>query len=140
MKKILLMLTMVLVLGFSAICSASNGKVLDAEEAMVNKFLDASNYSAVTAFLSDDMKKDFTEEAFKNFKEQMDKNFGKLQEKKLRVIEKYDDADVLTYQSQFAKVPAARYVFAFTVKNEKPLLLSFNILLPQKEENKEAAK
>lgn len=37
MKKILLMLTMVLVLGFSAICSASNGKVLDAEEAMVNK-------------------------------------------------------------------------------------------------------
>ena len=29
MKKILLMLTMVLVLGFSAICSASNGKVLD---------------------------------------------------------------------------------------------------------------
>ena len=39
MKKILLMLTMVLVLGFSAICSASNGKVLDAEEAMVNKFL-----------------------------------------------------------------------------------------------------
>ena len=38
MKKILLMLTMVLVLGFSAICSASNGKVLDAEEAMVNKF------------------------------------------------------------------------------------------------------
>lgn len=34
MKKILLMLTMVLVLGFSAICSASNGKVLDAEEAM----------------------------------------------------------------------------------------------------------
>lgn len=33
MKKILLMLTMVLVLGFSAICSASNGKVLDAEEA-----------------------------------------------------------------------------------------------------------
>lgn len=26
MKKILLMLTMVLVLGFSAICSASNGK------------------------------------------------------------------------------------------------------------------
>ena len=33
-KKVLLMLTMVLVLGFSAICSASNGKVLDAEEAM----------------------------------------------------------------------------------------------------------
>lgn len=38
MKKILLMLTMVLVLGFSAICSASNGKVLDAEEAWSTSF------------------------------------------------------------------------------------------------------
>lgn len=55
MKKILLMLTMVLVLGFSAICSASNGKVLDAEEAMVNKFLAASNYSAVTSMMTDGM-------------------------------------------------------------------------------------
>ena len=66
------MLTMVLVLGFSAICSASNGKVLDAEEAMVNKFLAASNYSAVTSMMTDGMKKDFTEEVFKNFKEQME--------------------------------------------------------------------
>ena len=73
MKKILLMLTMVLVLGFSAICSASNGKVLDAEEAMVNKFLAASNYSAVTSMMTDGMKKDFTEEVFKNFKEQMNR-------------------------------------------------------------------
>ena len=80
MKKILLMLTMVLVLGFSAICSASNGKVLDAEEAMVNKFLAASNYSAVTSMMTDGMKKDFTEEVFKNFKEQMDKNFGAVSE------------------------------------------------------------
>ena len=53
MKKILLMLTMVLVLGFSAVCSASNGKVLDAEEAMVNKFLAASNYSATGHFYKD---------------------------------------------------------------------------------------
>ena len=83
MKKILLMLTMVLVLGFSAICSASNGKVLDAEEAMVNKFLAASNYSAVTSMMTDGMKKDFTEEVFKNFKEQMDKNFGAVSEKRL---------------------------------------------------------
>ena len=37
MKKILLMLTMVLVLGFSAICSASNGKVLDAEKRLYRR-------------------------------------------------------------------------------------------------------
>lgn len=144
MKKILLMLTMVLVLGFSAICSASNGKVLDAEEAMVNKFLAASNYSAVTSMMTDGMKKDFTEEVFKNFKEQfkeqMDKNFGAVSEKRLVVIEKGADADILRYSMKFAKQPEAMMSFLFAVKNEKPLLGDFGIALPQKEENKEAAK
>ena len=135
MKKILLMLTMVLVLGFSAICSASNGKVLDAEEAMVNKFLAASNYSAVTSMMTDGMK-----EVFKNFKEQMDKNFGAVSEKRLVVIEKGADADILRYSMKFAKQPEAMMSFLFAVKNEKPLLGDFGIALPQKEENKEAAK
>ena len=130
------MLTMVLVLGFSAICSASNGKVLDAEEAMVNKFLAASNYSAVTSMMTED----FTEEVFKNFKEQMDKNFGAVSEKRLVVIEKGADADILRYSMKFAKQPEAMMSFLFAVKNEKPLLGDFGIALPQKEENKEAAK
>ena len=124
MKKILLMLTMVLVLGFSAICSASNGKVLDAEEAMVNKFLAASNYSAVTSMMTDGM----------------DKNFGAVSEKRLVVIEKGADADILRYSMKFAKQPEAMMSFLFAVKNEKPLLGDFGIALPQKEENKEAAK
>ena len=120
MKKILLMLTMVLVLGFSAICSASNGKVLDAEEAMVNKFLAASNYSAVTSMMTDGMKKDFTEEVFKNFKEQMDKNFGAVSEKRLVVIERGADADILRYSMKFAQQPEAMMSFLFAVKNENP--------------------
>ena len=118
MKKILLMLTMVLVLGFSAICSASNGKVLDAEEAMVNKFLAASNYSAVTSMMTDGMKKDFTEEVFKNFKEQMDKNFGAVSEKRLVVIEKGADADILRYSMKFAKQPEAMMSFCLQSKTK----------------------
>lgn len=140
MKKILLMVTMVLVLGFSAICSASNGKLLDAEETMVNKFLNASNYAAVTSIMTEDMKKDFTEEVFKNFKEQMNKNFGAVSEKRLVVIEKGANADILRYSMKFAKQPEAMMSFLFTVKNEKPFLGDFAIALPQQEENKEAAK
>lgn len=140
MKKILLMLTMVVVLGFSAICSASNGKVLDAEEGMVNKFLGASNYSAITSIMSEDMKKDFTEEIFKNFKEQMDKNFGTISEKHLIVVEKSANSDILNYSMKFAKQPEAMMSFLFSVNNEKPLLRDFGIALPQKEETKEAAK
>lgn len=140
MKKILLMLTMVMVLGFSAICSASNGKVLDNEESMVNKFLGASNYSAITSMMTDDMKKDFTEEVFKNFKAQLDKNFGEISERRLVVIEKGLDADILRYKIKTAKQPEAMMSFLFSVKNEKPLLGDFGMALPQKEENKEAAK
>lgn len=134
MKKIILMLTMVLMLAFSAVCSASNGKVLDAEENMINKFLAAEKYSAITSMMTEDMKKEFNEETFSNFKEQLNKNFGKLGEKQLILVEKGKDVDVLRYQSKFELVPEAQFIFLFQVKNEKPLLSKFALVLPNKEE------
>ncbi len=133
MKKILLMLTMVFMLAFSAVCSASNGKVLDTEENMINKFLSATKYSAITSMMTEDMKKEFNEETFNNFREQLDKNFGKLNEKQLFLVEKGKDVDVLRYQSRFALVPEAQFVFMFKVENEKPLLAKFALALPPKE-------
>lgn len=134
MKKIILMLTMVLMLAFSAVCSASNGKVLEAEENMINKFLAAEKYSAITSMMTEDMKKEFNEETFSNFKEQLNKNFGKLGEKQLFLVEKGKDVDVLRYQSKFELVPEAQFIFLFQVKNEKPLLSKFALVLPNKEE------
>lgn len=133
MKKIVLMLTMVFMLAFSAVCSASNGNVLDAEETIINKFLSATKYSAITSMMTEDMKKDFNEETFNNFREQLDKNFGKLNEKQLFLVEKGKDVDVLRYQSSFALVPEAQFVFMFKVENEKPLLAKFALALPPKE-------
>jgi uncharacterized protein YxeA len=133
MKKIVLMLTMVFMLAFSAVCSASNGKVLDTEENMINKFLSATKYSAITSMMTEDMKKEFNEETFNNFREQLDKNFGKLNEKQLFLVEKGKDVDVLRYQSNFALVPEAQFVFMFKVENEKPLLAKFALALPPKE-------
>lgn len=133
MKKIVLMLTMVFMLAFSAVCSASNGKVLDTEENMINKFLSATKYSAITSMMTEDMKKEFNEETFNNFRKQLDKNFGKLNEKQLFLVEKGKDVDVLRYQSSFALVPEAQFVFMFKVENEKPLLAKFALALPPKE-------
>lgn len=133
MKKIVLILTMVFMLAFSAVCSASNGKVLDTEENMINKFLSATKYSAITSIMTEDMKKEFNEETFNNFREQLDKNFGKLNEKQLFLVEKGKDVDVLRYQSSFALVPEAQFVFMFKVENEKPLLAKFALALPPKE-------
>lgn len=140
MKKIVVMLTMVLMLAFSAVCSASNGKVLDNEEAMINKFLSATKYSAISTMMTEDMKKDFNEEAFNNFREQMDKNFGKLSEKQLFMVEKGKDVDVLRYQSKFELVPEAQFVFMFKVENEKPMLAKFALALPPKDNGEQEQK
>lgn len=140
MKKIVVMLTMVLMLAFSAVCSASNGKVLDNEEAMINKFLSATKYSAISTMMTEDMKKDFNEEAFNNFREQIDKNFGKLNEKQLFMVEKGKDVDVLRYQSKFELVPEAQFVFMFKVENEKPMLAKFALALPPKDNGEQEQK
>ena len=68
-------------------------------------------------------------------------NFGKLTTNKLRIIEKFDDADILTYQIIGEKIPAARFVYVFMLNGEKPLLHDFRILMPKaKEETSEAGK
>lgn len=50
---------------------------------------------------------------------------------KLRVMEKFDDADVLTYQIIGEKVPAARFVYVFVLNGDKPLLNDLKVLLPK---------
>lgn len=134
MKKIVMMVVMVMMLAISAVCSASNGKVLDAEEAMVNKFISGSNYKAVSDVMSDEMKKNWDEKAYTNFKEQIEKDFGKITTNQLVVVEKHKEADILLYQVVSEKVPAARFVFLFVVKGEKPVLNDFSVMLPKKEE------
>lgn len=138
MKKIVIMLTMVLMMAFTAVCNASNGKVLDSEEAMVNKFLSATKYSAVESMLDADFKKEFTEETFNNFKEQLGKNFGKLNEKNLFMVEKGNKADALRYRSSFELAPEVQMLFIFKVENEKPLLANFALALPPKEDKEKA--
>ena len=50
---------------------------------------------------------------------------------KLRVMEKFDDADVITYQIIGEKVPAARFVYVFVLNGDKPLLNDLKVLLPK---------
>lgn len=139
MKKIVMLLVMLLTLAFSAVCSAASGKVLDAEESIVAKFMEG-NYKAVSSLISADMQKNFTETAYANFHAQLAKDFGKLTTNKLRVIEKFDDADVLTYQIIAEKVPAARFVYVFVLNGDKPLLNDLRVLLPKPQQEAAPAK
>jgi len=130
MKKIVMLLVMLLTLGLSTVCSAASGKILDAEEAIVAKFMEG-NYKAISPSISAEMQKNFTETAYANFHSQLATDFGKVTTNKLRVVEKFDDADVLTYQIIAEKVPAARFVYVFVLNGEKPLLNDLKVLLPK---------
>lgn len=134
MKKMLMMAVMVMMLAFSAVCSASNGSVLDAQEKIVTNFLNGSNFKSVAALMNDEMKKNWDEKTYDNFKAQIAKDFGKINTNDLILVEKHKDADILLYQVTSEKVPAARFVFLFQVVKEKPLLADFNVMLPKKEE------
>ena len=134
MKKMLMMVVMVLTLAFSAVCSASNGSLLDAQEKIVGNFLKGTNYKSVSALMNDDMKKNWDEKTYNNFKEQIAKDFGKINTQDLILVEKHKNADILLYQVTSEKVPAARFVFLFQVEKEKPMLADFNVMLPKEEE------
>ena len=98
MKKILMLVTMVMMLAVSAVCSASNGKVLDSEEAIAAKFISGGNYKAITSMMTEDMQKNWDEKAYTNLQAQLAKDFGKLTTNQLLVVEKHNGADVLLYQ------------------------------------------
>ena len=141
MKKILMLVTMVMMLAVSAVCSASNGKVLDSEEAIAAKFISGGNYKAITSMMTEDMQKNWDEKAYTNLQAQLAKDFGKLTTNQLLVVEKHNGADVLLYQVVAEKKPAARFVYLFKLNGEKPLLHDFSVMLPQqKEVAKEEAK
>lgn len=132
MKKILMLVTMVMMLAFSAVCSASNGKVLDAEEALAAKFLTAGNYKAVSALMTPEMQKNWDEKAYTNFQNTLANDFGKVNTNQLRIVEKHDNADAVIYQVVTEKVPAMRFVYIFKIAGDKPLLDDFYIIFPQK--------
>ncbi len=139
MKKIVMMVVMMMMLAISAVCSASNGKVLDAEEAIAAKFLAGGNYGSVSSVMSEDMKKNWDEKTYTNFQTQIAKDFGKLTNNQLIVVEKHKNADILLYQVAAEKMPAARFVYLFELNGEKALLKDFSVMLPQKQEEAKAA-
>lgn len=135
MKKFVMLVAMVMMLTVSAVCSASSGSTLDAEEAMVNKFLTSANYKAVVSQMTENMKKDWDEKAYGNFKEQV----GKITLNKLRIVQKLDDADILEYQVVSDKLPRAGFQFVFLFNGDKPVMERFGVAVPQPKEEEKAA-
>ena len=131
MKKFVLLLAMVFVLGFGTICSAaSNASILGNEEKAVDKFmsvLDKNNgaYEEIASNFTPGLQKKIDDAAMQKLRSQVAGNFGTLKEKKLITLEKFDQGDRVTYLAGFSKTQVVKIVFAFDVKGEKPLINDF---------------
>ena len=131
MKKFVLLLAMVFVLGFGTICSAaSNASILGNEEKAVDKFLsslDKNNgaYEEIVSNFTPALQKKIDDAAMQKLRSQVAGNFGTLKEKKLITLEKFDQGDRVTYLAGFSKTQVVKIVFAFDVKGEKPLINDF---------------
>lgn len=131
MKKIVLFLALVFVFGFGTICSAaSNASILGNEEKAVDKFLsilDKNNgaYEEIASNFTPGLQKKVDTAAMQKLRNQITDNFGTLKEKKLVVLEKFDQGDRVTYLAGFSKTQVVKIVFAFDVKGDKPLINDF---------------
>ena len=131
MKKFVLLLAMVFVLGFGTICSAaSNASILGNEEKAVDKFLSALDknngaYEEIASNFTPGLQKKIDDAAMQKLRSQVAGNFGTLKEKKLVTLEKFDQGDRVTYLAGFSKTQVVKIVFAFDIKGEKPLINDF---------------
>ena len=89
--------------------------------------LDKNNgaYEEIVSNFTPGLQKKVDEAAIQKLRSQIADNFGTLKEKKLVVLEKFDQGDRVTYLAGFSKTPIVKIVFAFDVKGEKPLITDF---------------
>jgi len=125
MKKFLLAVLVVMMMGMSTICAAaSNGSVLDNEEKVATKIFTAldgkEDYAtAVVPNMTTGLAKNLTEAKFKDVKAQIAKDFGKLTNPKLFTLQKLDKADRVFYLATSAKAPAVEIGFVFVNNGTK---------------------
>ncbi len=132
MKKLFLTLVMLLTLAIASVASAAgNGKILDAEEAAADKFINAKDYKTAMSVMTAEMIGNWDEESYNNLKQHLNQDFGKLTIHRLREVIKADDLDALTYQVVGSTNQKAIFRYIFKLNGEIPRLQDFGVALPQ---------
>jgi hypothetical protein len=133
MKKFIVALLVIMMMGMSTICAAaSNGSMLDNEEKVASKIFTAlegkEDYEAAVApNMTKGLAKNLTAAKFTEVKGQVAKDFGKLTNPKLFTLQKLDKADRVFYLATSAKAPAVEIGFVFVNADNKLLLDGFTI-------------
>lgn len=143
-KKILVLVTAVL-MGFSAICFASDGTDLNYEQKAVDAFMQGKNYNEVLKYMDPEMTKSFPPEQYKTMFDYMNRDLGSLKSKRMVVYQKLNGGDVLRYRAVYEKVPVMEIIAAFRNENGKITMMDMMVMepeqkVPAKTENNNNAK
>ncbi len=142
MKKLLVMLTMVMTFAFASVCAAYDGGVLNKEQKaaeMMNNAVSGQNvaHAQVISGMTDDLKKQITEELMANLQKQVKDQFGDLKEIRFVSFERYADGDKLVYAASFSKEKTVAMIYIFDAKQK---MVNFNYMPIKEQAPKEEAK
>lgn len=119
MKKLVLVLTMLLVFACSSLAFAADGGDLNKEQKTAEKMMTsleadaAASYAALAPTLSADLNKALGEKNFAAIQSQVKKQFGSLKETKFHSFERFDQGDRVTYIAAFSKENVVIMTFMF---------------------------
>ncbi|MBQ9698219.1 MAG: hypothetical protein IJ858_08770 [Acidaminococcaceae bacterium] len=130
MKKKFVLFLMAVMMSFSAMCFASHGTDLDAEEKLVDQFFAGKDYNKVVSFLDPALAKDMTADRYKSMFAEMDKTLGKMTQKDLRVYQVFEDGHILRYAAKYEKMPAMEIDVVFKNEKGKFVMVDFRVIDP----------
>ena len=130
MKKKFMLFLMAVMMSFSAMCFASYGTDLDAENKIVDQFFAGGDYKKVSAFMDPALAKDFTADKYKEMFADIDKNLGKMTQKDLRVYQVFEDGHILRYAAKFEKGAVMELDVVFKGANGKFTMMDFRLVDP----------
>lgn len=140
MKKIVLILTAVMLMAMSSICLASDGSDLSRQQGTAQLVIDsfgekAPAFGKVSANFEDSLKKNMDEKKFADVQKQVKEKFGDLKQVKFYSFERFDAQDRLTYLASFSNANVVSIVYVFDKDNK---LVEFG-LFPQQAAQQDAA-
>ena len=134
MKKLILILTAVMMMAFSGICMASDSSDLNKEQKAVDTFISAIStdkvtYEKLAVNMSDGLKAKLDAKTFEGLKNNIKNNFGDYKDSKLYIFERSlaGDKDRVMYVASFSKEEHVLMIFGFD-KDTKISEIGLNIM------------
>ncbi len=132
MKKLFLLVTTLCLLCFSSVAlAATNGQLLEKEEAVASQVMSAltktTSYEVVSQDFTPTLQQVFDKAKFNEMKKEIKTKFGKMQDMKFVALQKSNRGDHVTYLANFTKQQIVRIGFVFDVATDAPKLTALTL-------------